>query len=399
MADLRARFKGTPPVGLKRVGPMYCPVCGAQGAVIDSHDQRQGTVVVRRRRCLACRYSWSSEEHPALAGPEPHEAGGPNRGGRRVSGARYYLGFRVPLGSEDESDECLVYALAHGGSWRKLYLRQGLRYHSPTGFNWGSAFKAGVRFGVAVSAQEQEALGVRPQLGQLDAPAAPGVPVAPVPVVEVQRRGASVVAAVRAGTPEAGNHVQALPPLNLPPALLTAAGADLDIAAPAGIAQTGAALPAGPGRSSVNAGADVGSGGGEPPSAVGTAQLGETGLAVGGLPISPVRDADTTGGAVQGRVRTHGTSPVGRLPRQGSVSSGRMLPDRGDGRDAGEAELARHLLMHACGKPSLAERPDLYQEFKAEVVAKMAKIWMLDGDFIRGWVAEHDHGDPNAPPA
>lgn len=206
MAELRARFKGTPPVGLKRVGPMYCPVCGAQGAVIDSHDQRDGAVVVRRRRCLACRYSWTSEEHPALAGPEPHAAGGPNRGGKRVSGARYYLGFRVPLGSEDQSDECLVYALALGGSWRKLYLRQGLRYHSPTGFNWGYA-------------------------------------------------------------------------------------------------------------------------------------------------------------------------------------------------GSGPAELARHLLMHACGKPSLSERPDLYQEFKAEVVAKMAKIWMLDGDYIRGWVADHDHGDPNAPPA
>lgn len=194
------------PVGLKRVGPMYCPVCGAQGRVIDVGAYQGGTVVIRRRRCLACRYAWTAEERPALTGPEPNPNGGPNRGGARARGARYYLGFRVPLGSDDTSDECLVYALARGGSWSKLYLRQGLRYHSPTGFNWG----------------------------------------------------------------------------------------------------------------------------------------------YGG---------------------------------------------------SGPAELARHLLMHACGKPSLAERPDLYQAFKAEVVAKMPKLWMLDGDYIRTWVAEHDQGDPDAEPA
>lgn len=194
-------------VGLKRKGPFYCPVCGALGRVIDTGEYQAGATV-RRRRCLACDYRWTSEERPALTdGEGPSAAGGANRGGKRVSRARYYLGFREPLGSDDTSDTCLVYALAQGGSWGKVYLRRGLKhYHSPTGFNWG----------------------------------------------------------------------------------------------------------------------------------------------YGG---------------------------------------------------SGPAELARHLLAHATGQTRYFDRPDLYQDFKAEVVVKMPKIWMLSGDFIREWAAEHDHGDPNQAPA
>jgi hypothetical protein len=44
------------------------------------------------------------------------------------------------------------------------------------------------------------------------------------------------------------------------------------------------------------------------------------------------------------------------------------------------------------------ERPDLYQRFKEEFVASWGDIWVVEGDTIRQWVAEHDHGDPNALP-
>lgn len=70
---------------------------------------------------------------------------------------------------------------------------------------------------------------------------------------------------------------------------------------------------------------------------------------------------------------------------------------------SGPAELARHLLAHATGRRALYERPDLYQEFKREVVGRLPRLWMLDGGTIRQWVADHDqrageHGDPFGDP-
>lgn len=61
---------------------------------------------------------------------------------------------------------------------------------------------------------------------------------------------------------------------------------------------------------------------------------------------------------------------------------------------SGPAELARHLLVHATGRRGLMERPDLYQAFKAEHIAPLGRLWMLEGDMIRRWVAEHERGDP-----
>lgn len=63
---------------------------------------------------------------------------------------------------------------------------------------------------------------------------------------------------------------------------------------------------------------------------------------------------------------------------------------------SGPAELARHLIWHATGRRALLERPDLYQDFKREVVTELGSSWLLSGDMIRRWVAEHDHGDPFA---
>ncbi len=65
---------------------------------------------------------------------------------------------------------------------------------------------------------------------------------------------------------------------------------------------------------------------------------------------------------------------------------------------SGPAELARHLIVHATGKRGYLERPDLYQDFKREFVATWGDQWALEGDTIRQWVAEHDHGDPFAVP-
>jgi hypothetical protein len=60
---------------------------------------------------------------------------------------------------------------------------------------------------------------------------------------------------------------------------------------------------------------------------------------------------------------------------------------------SGPAELARHLLVHATNRPKLMDRPDLYQQFKFEHIANLGRLWMLEGDMIRRWVAEHDRGE------
>lgn len=57
---------------------------------------------------------------------------------------------------------------------------------------------------------------------------------------------------------------------------------------------------------------------------------------------------------------------------------------------SGPAELARHLLWHATGRRDLLERPDLYQEFKRDVLVDLGPQWLLSGDMIRTWVEQHN---------
>jgi hypothetical protein len=66
---------------------------------------------------------------------------------------------------------------------------------------------------------------------------------------------------------------------------------------------------------------------------------------------------------------------------------------------SGPAELARHLLWHATGRVELLDRPDLYQTFKRRYVVAWEATWMIAGDEIREWVAAHDRGQVEDPPA
>jgi hypothetical protein len=62
---------------------------------------------------------------------------------------------------------------------------------------------------------------------------------------------------------------------------------------------------------------------------------------------------------------------------------------------SGPSELARHLLAHATGQPRYLNRPDLYQKFKAAVVARFDReSWTLDAQRIRAWVRQVEAANP-----
>jgi len=45
---------------------MYCPKCNFKSGVKDSRICESGNYVYRRRKCLACKYIWTTHEREAI---------------------------------------------------------------------------------------------------------------------------------------------------------------------------------------------------------------------------------------------------------------------------------------------------------------------------------------------